>query len=164
MKLRIDMVLYGAALLAAVFAAVWAIAARPAEPHAEPQPAAQEAKPVREEPEEAEPVPVPSLPEVPDLASEPPPPRPEGDPRMNALGGEMRFLSRARELLPDQPAQALDILEEHRREYPDGVLAAEREAFAIEALVALDRRAEAERRYTDFLRRYPSSPLAPNMR
>jgi hypothetical protein len=41
--------------------------------------------------------------------------------------------------------------------YPDGVLAEGREALAIEALLALDRRNDAERRYTDFLRRFSGS-------
>jgi len=72
----------------------------------------------------------------------------------------MRHLSRARELLADHPAEALGILEQHRRQFPQGGLSEEREAFAIEALVALGRTDLAERRYYDFVRDYPSSELA----
>lgn len=149
------MLLYGAALIAAVGGAAWAIFHRPPEPARE---APRTETPVQKPPGEPEPpLEPPDLPDVPDLANEPPPPRPEGDPRMSSLGAEMRYLSRAQQLLEDQPARAYELLDEHRRAHPDGVLAEEREAFAIEALLALERREEAERRYTDFLRRFPQS-------
>lgn len=101
----------------------------------------------------------PDLPAVPDLATEPPPEREprEEDPRFQALGAEMRILSRARDLLEDHPAEALGILEQHRRRHPAGTLREEREAFAIEALVTLEHVEEAERRYYDFLRDFPHS-------
>src|SRR5690606_11007588 len=95
---------------------------------------------------------VPDLPEVPDLATEPPPPRrvvPD-DPRMAELGVEMRILSRARELLAEHPSEALAVLRQHRRQHPAGVLREEREAFSIEALLLLEHVDEAERRYYEF--------------
>jgi hypothetical protein len=55
---------------------------------------------------------------------------------------------------------ALAVLEEHRRHHADGILREEREAFAIEALVELERRPEAERRYYDFQRTYPHSDFS----
>ncbi|HHH28583.1 MAG TPA: hypothetical protein ENK57_09595 [Polyangiaceae bacterium] len=109
---------------------------------------------------------VPDLPEVPDLEAEPPPPRPatEEDPRMRSLGAEMRVLSRARELLGQHPAEALGVIEQHRRQYPLGVLREEREAFAVEALLALEHPAEAERRYYDFLESFPRSDHREHLR
>ena len=98
------------------------------------------------------------LPAVPDLENEPPPSRPSGsDPRAEQLGAEMRMLSRARELSAEHPAEALGVLDQHRAEYRDGVLREEREAFAIEILVELEHVDAAERRYYDFLIRYPRS-------
>lgn len=103
---------------------------------------------------------VPSLPEVPNLATQPPPPRAaRPDPRMGSLAAEMRVLNRARALLAEHPAEALGVIEEHRQQHPQGVLREEREAFAIEALLDLEHTAEAERRYYDFLRDYPESDL-----
>jgi hypothetical protein len=154
----VDAVLYGGVLILALAAGTWAIVTS-----GEDQPAPQVVQPQPEpEPQEELPSFVPDLPTVPDLATEPPPPRPasDEDPRIARLTEEMRFVSRARELLAEDPAQALAILEQHRANYTDGVLREEREAFAIEALIALERRPEAERRYYDFSRVYPSSDFA----
>ena len=108
---------------------------------------------------------VPDLPRVPDLATEPPAPRPEpADPRLEQLGAEMRILSHARELLSEHPAEALGVLETHRRRYPGGVLREEREAFVIETLLALEHVDEAERRYYDFLSDYPDSDFRERLR
>ena len=156
-KKQLDVLLYGTALVLAIAGGVWAVwdhfggDEAPAPPLAEPAPDVPAGPPEL----------VPDLPEVPDLSAGPPPP-PTGpeDPRLAAIGVEMRYLSRARELLADHPAEALGVLEQHRRQYPQGGLSEEREAFAIEALVALGRTDVAERRYYDFLRDYPSSELA----
>lgn len=164
-RLRLDVLIYGTALVLAVVGATVAIVDRPpvhqenpptlVERRANPAPA-----PAPEPPPPEAQGPVPDLPEVPDLATEPPPPRPAAaDPRLAQLGAEMRYLSRARELIEQHPAEALGIIEEHRRNYPNGVLSEEREAFAVEALVACGRADEAERRYYDFQRAYPHSQL-----
>lgn len=108
---------------------------------------------------------VPDLPEVPDLATEPPDtPPPSDDPRMEQLGAEMRILSRARELLDEHPAEALGVLEQHRQRYAHGVLREERDAFVIEALLTLEHVDEAERRYYDFLSDYPESAFRERLR
>lgn len=110
---------------------------------------------------------VPHLPDVPDLANEPPPERSVSDrvdPRMEGLGAEMRDLSRARDLIAEHPSEALGVLDQHRRAHPHGVLCEEREAFAIEALLALEHVAEAERRYYDFLREFPDSAFRERLR
>ena len=103
----------------------------------------------------------PALPSVPDLATDPPPPAPAArDPRFATLGVEMRLMSRARELVTDHPSAALELLAQHRAEHEDGVLREAREAFTIEALIAMDRRGEAERRYYDFLDEFEGSEFA----
>lgn len=101
----------------------------------------------------------PELPAVPNLATEPPPPRPPArdDPRMQQLGAEMRYLARARDLVSEHPSEALGVLRDHRQEYPQGVLREEREAYTVEALLALEHVAEAERRYYEFRRDFPES-------
>ncbi len=168
-RLRVDAILYGTVLVLAIVGGAYAIFDRPpvqvaheptlAERHANPTPMPPPPTAPEPTPPEAQ-GPVPDLPEVPDLATEPPPPPPQNDdPRLGQLGAEMRYLSRARELLDQHPAEALGVIEQHRRNYPNGVLREEREAFALEALVAVGRTDEAERRYYDFLREYPHSEL-----
>lgn len=55
------------------------------------------------------------------------------------------------------PERALAICNEHARRFPAGELTQEREVIAIEALVALDRRAEAVARAARFERKFPGS-------
>jgi hypothetical protein len=115
-------------------------------------------------PDAASPMPpgfVPDLPAVPRL----PPgtrvqraPAPvENDPRLEGLGAEMRLIGEARRVLADDPTGALLLLEQHRAHHPQGALREEREAYAVEALSALGRASEAERRYTEFLEDFPDS-------
>jgi|SRR5690606_19391499 len=152
---RMDAVLYGTVLALALGGGAIAIAGAFGEDPPVERTSAGEAE------QQAPPF-VPDLPEVPDLRSQPPPAAPQGedDPRLAELGAEMRYLSRARELLAEQPAEALAVLEQHRRRHPDGGLREQREAFAIEALAALGHTELAERRYYDFVRDYPSSELS----
>lgn len=162
---RADLLIYGTVLALALLGAVVAVVGSDDEPEATTAAPPSTAPPESEEQAERAPPDapaiVPNLPSVPDLRAEPPPARPTGeeDPRFVVLGAEMRFLSHARELLAERPAEALAVLEQHRRAHPQGVLREEREAFAIEALVALEDREAAERRYYDFLRDYPRSEL-----
>jgi hypothetical protein len=62
------------------------------------------------------------------------------------LAREAKLLERARTLLRSSPGQALAILTDHERSFPDGALGPEREILAVDALVRLGRRNEAERR------------------
>jgi hypothetical protein len=57
------------------------------------------------------------------------------------------------------PAEALAATDEHARRYPAGALTEEREALAIQALVALGRRREAGNRAGEFRKRWPDSLL-----
>jgi hypothetical protein len=53
--------------------------------------------------------------------------------------------------------RALDLCNEHARKFPNGGFAQEREVIAIESLVKLGRRDEAEARARRFASRYPGS-------
>jgi hypothetical protein len=61
-------------------------------------------------------------------------------------------------------ARALGLLDESRRLFPAGVLQQERERLAIEALLEDGRAAEASARAAAFLRKYPNSPHAAEIR
>lgn len=58
-------------------------------------------------------------------------------------------------------AESLASLELHARDFPNSVLADERECAAIEALVAMGQRESAEARAAEFKRRFPGHPLTP---
>ena len=88
----------------------------------------------------------------------PSPPAPEPAEGLAAPELEVRLLGRAQGLLGTDPSAALDLLEEHRRRFPDGVHVQERERFAIEALLHLDRGDEARARAAAFAERWPRSP------
>jgi len=69
----------------------------------------------------------------------------------SSIVAEAKLLSTARSFLDDSPALALAVTEQHRQKYPLGQLSAEREFVAIEALLRLSRRTEAERRAAPLL-------------
>ena len=60
--------------------------------------------------------------------------------------------------------RALRLLAQCRRLFPTGVLAQERERLTIEALAAAGRGPEASARAAEFLRKYPDSPHAGEIR
>ena len=69
----------------------------------------------------------------------------------SSIVAEAKLLSTARSFLDDSPALSLAVTEQHRQKYPLGQLSAEREFVAIEALLRLGRRQEAERRAAPLL-------------
>jgi hypothetical protein len=71
---------------------------------------------------------------------------------------ETSLLRDARLALNGDPAGALALTEQHRREYPNGGLAQEREVIAITALARLGRTSEARSRAERFRSSYPTSP------
>jgi hypothetical protein len=90
----------------------------------------------------------------------PPAPSPQSH-----LRQETTLIREARQALRGgDSAQALRLLDECRRLFPTGVLEQERERLAIEALVADGRAAEASARAGEFLRKYPDSPHASEVR
>jgi hypothetical protein len=74
------------------------------------------------------------------------------------MPGEVALLETAREALARSPAEALRACERHRRLYPEGLFAEEREALAVEALARSGRRTEAVRRFDAFRARFAQSP------
>jgi hypothetical protein len=78
---------------------------------------------------------------------------------------ESQRVAEARQLLRlGRAGEALSALDEVAREFPNGALAQEREALAVEALRVSGRSAEARARATAFLARYPASPHAASVR
>ncbi|MEZ4371577.1 MAG: hypothetical protein R3B07_12165 [Polyangiaceae bacterium] len=74
-----------------------------------------------------------------------------------AAPSEASILERARRSLSKDPAAALAATQEHKRLYPSGVLAQEREVIAIEALKRLKREGEAKSRAETFEAEHPES-------
>jgi hypothetical protein len=62
------------------------------------------------------------------------------------LADEARLLEQARAVLPSNPAGALQITSDHGRLYPSGQLSAECDLIAVDALLRLGRRQEAEQK------------------
>ena len=81
------------------------------------------------------------------------------------LREETTLIGDARQALrAGDAARALRVLDECRRLFPAGVLQQERERLAIEALIKDGRAAEASARAVAFLRKYPDSPHAGEIR
>lgn len=72
-------------------------------------------------------------------------------------GEEIALLARAQKALHGSPREALALCDEHASTFRNGSFGEEREAVAIEALVALGRRAEASARFVTFQRTFPVS-------
>ncbi|MEP6860273.1 MAG: hypothetical protein ABJE66_06625 [Deltaproteobacteria bacterium] len=71
---------------------------------------------------------------------------------------EVALLEQARAALRGHdPAHALALVDQHARQYADGVLIEEREALAIETLSKLGRHDEASMRWSKFATTYPRS-------
>lgn len=72
------------------------------------------------------------------------------------LAMEARLLQQAQDALSSAPRSSLRLLEQHRAQFPRGVLTQEREVLAIDALVRLGRIQPARARADRFRRRFPS--------
>jgi hypothetical protein len=83
----------------------------------------------------------------------PPSPPDSTDP----LARETALIAAARGDIGVAPGAALERLDDHRREFPRGQLAPEREFLAVEALRRLNRTGEARERALDLARSFPSS-------
>ena len=77
---------------------------------------------------------------------------------------ETALIDAARETLAAEPARALALLEQHRREAPDGQLSPEREFLSVAALCRLGRIEEASQRAAELDRRRPVSAYAARAR
>ncbi len=82
--------------------------------------------------------------------------------RPDNISEERALLDTARTALGrSDGASALDGVKKHEQRFPKGQLTEEREAIAVQALVALHRGDEARARGERFKRTYPNSVLAP---
>jgi hypothetical protein len=63
-----------------------------------------------------------------------------------------------------EPGHALSLLRRHRRRFPSGLMAEEREAERVQSLCALGRVAQGHRVAGRFLERYAGSPLSSRVR
>ena len=70
---------------------------------------------------------------------------------------ETELIAAARSALATAPAAALARLDEHRRDFPDGQLAPERDLLAVDALCRSNQISEARQRAADLGERYPST-------
>jgi len=73
---------------------------------------------------------------------------------------ELELVQRAEATLASDPGRALAIADEHARVFPSGEFLQEREAVAIDALVRLGRKEEAQRRARALVERFPETPYA----
>jgi type IV secretory pathway VirB10-like protein len=77
----------------------------------------------------------------------------------NSLSEEVAILAKATGALrAGRAAEALELLDEHGRRFPNGALAQERAGARIQALCALGRRSEAEAQLLRLARAAPRSP------
>jgi len=81
-----------------------------------------------------------------------------------SIADEARLLENARAALSTDPNRALEIANAHQQLYPTGQMSAERELIAVDALLRLGRREEAEQRAAPRLRQFPNSLYARRLR
>ncbi len=74
-----------------------------------------------------------------------------------STGSELTLLHAARTAHRRAPREALEMLRQHARDYPQSAFAEEREALTIELLLYFDP-VQAAQRLSEFERSYPSSP------
>lgn len=82
---------------------------------------------------------------------------PPAAPPADVERAELALLDAAQASLTTRPGEALALCEQHRRQHASGSLAQEREVIALDALLRLGQRAEAERRAAAFHAAHPGS-------
>jgi hypothetical protein len=78
----------------------------------------------------------------------------------DSLAREVPLIDEGRSQLATAPSRALATLEAHRREFPHGQLAAEREFLAVQALLSMNHTADARKRAEELGAHYPNSSYA----
>jgi hypothetical protein len=81
-----------------------------------------------------------------------------------SLADEAAQINAARKALADDPAKALSLMQAAEQQFPDGAMIQERRGYAILALVALGRTAEAQEQADAYLERWPNGPLSRRVR
>jgi hypothetical protein len=82
-----------------------------------------------------------------------------------SYAAELRLLHQAQTACAARDfTNALEALREHRRRFPAGRLAEQREALRVRALSGSGRETEASRAADEFAARFPRSVLAPRLR
>jgi hypothetical protein len=84
--------------------------------------------------------------------------------KATAPQSEIELLHRAQVALQARPHEAFQLTQEHRRLYPAGEFAQERDALAIQALMRVGDTEKARDLAASFIRAYPSSPHAHRFR
>jgi len=135
---------------------------KPTEPIEAPKPqeapAEVEALPPPPQPEPTLPPPKPAPPKKVKPTPTAPGPEPEED--VDLLAREVSLLDGVRAELTRAPKRALELLERHAREFPDGALKSEAELLRLEALVKAQRRAQAQQLAQRLSAQNPSGPVA----
>jgi hypothetical protein len=100
----------------------------------------------------------------------PKPPRPatthpdatdsDADAPTPSLADEAVQINAARQALANDPAKTLALMQAAEQQFPNGAMIQERRGYAILALVALGRTAEAEQQANAYLERWPNGPLS----
>jgi hypothetical protein len=153
----------GIGIVAIAALGVW-LAANRAAPPAAPEARTSIAAPPRLAAPQPAPRPATSVPRAP-AVPEPERPRaarpaPASAAARDDLAEEVRILRAAEQSLASSPGESLRLGEEHRRRFPRGTLAQEREVVAIDALVRLGRMDAARTRAERFGQSYPGSSHA----
>jgi len=78
----------------------------------------------------------------------------------DSLAREVPLIDQGRAAVVTSPSRALAVLETHRREFPRGQLAAEREFLAVQALLQMNHMADAKKRAQELGVHYPTSSYA----
>jgi hypothetical protein len=82
---------------------------------------------------------------------------------LSPRASELELMHDAKAALASDPGHALSLLNRLAKLYPSGVLAQEREVLAIDALLRLGRKSEANARATRFSSSYPASAHWPHI-
>jgi hypothetical protein len=81
-----------------------------------------------------------------------------------SLADEAAQINAARQALTHDPAKALALMQAAEQEFPNGAMIQERRGYAILALVALGRTAQAQEQADAYLERWPNGPLSRRVR
>ena len=118
-----------------------------------PEPAAAVVPPVPEEEVEPEPVVDEAEPDARPKKHKTPRKKAE-PPSVEDVRAEASLVDRAKRSLVGSPSMALELTNEAKRDFPNGMLVEEREAIAVQALAKLGRAEQAKQRGERFLSRY----------